>query len=124
MENKKSSLLIVDDETGILKLYREVFEARGWNVFTVSAGESALALMEKEKVNVVLLDIHLPAVSGINILKEMKRKYAGIPVVMMTALGYEDELVKESIRLGAHGYISKNVPLRELLNVVDKALAG
>ena len=88
MKSGNLSMLIVDDEGEALKLFREIFESRGWRVFTVPTGEAALGVMEREKIDIVLLDIRLPAKSGIEVLKDIKNRYAAVPVVMITALGW------------------------------------
>lgn len=123
MEGQKSAMLIVDDEAGILKTFGEVFELRGWDVFTVPTGQAALAIIEKEKIDIVLLDVILPSESGIEVLKEIKHKKPGLPVIMMTGLGYKDDLVNKAIRFGAAGYVSKGVPIRELIGAVNNALS-
>lgn len=122
MKEKNPVMLIVDDEVDALKTFREVFELRGWSVFTAPMGSIALSIIEKEKVDMTLLDIRLPSESGIDLLKEIKSKNPALPVVMVTALGYDDELVNEALRLGASGYVSKGVPIRELIEAVQNAM--
>lgn len=122
MKDKNPVMLIVDDEIDALKTFREVFELRGWSVFTAPMGSIALSIIEKEKVDIALLDIRLPSESGIDLLKEIKSKNPALPVVMVTALGYDDDLVNEALRLGASGYVSKGVPIRELIGAVRNAM--
>jgi len=122
MEDQVRAMLIVDDEAGILKTFKEIFELRGWHVFTVPTGTAALAIIESEKLDIVLLDIKLPGQSGIDTLKEIKLKRRDLPVIMVTGLGYEDKLVDDSMRLGASGYVSKDVPIRELIGAINNAL--
>jgi len=122
MADTTRAMLIVDDEAGILKTFKEIFELRGWRVFTVPTGSAALAIVEKEKIDIVLLDIKLPGESGIDTLKEIKSKKSDLPVIMVTGLGYADNLVDESMRTGASGYVSKDVPIRELIGAINNAL--
>lgn len=122
MKADGTSMLIVDDEVEILQTFKDIFEIRGWRIFTAPAGEPALAILKKEKIDIVLLDIRLPGKSGMEILKEMKSKYHNLPVVMITALGYDDHLINESIGLGASGYISKNIPIKDMIEVINTAL--
>lgn len=116
------NILIVDDDIEILKLLKKILEPKGWHIFTVPTGASALAIAEKEKIDLILLDIRLPDKSGIEVLKEIKEQSPGIPVVMITGFGYNDELVNESIRLGAAGYVSKGMPLNELVETINNVL--
>jgi len=115
-------MLIVDDEIGILKILKEIFELRKWDVMATPTGSSVLPILEKEKVDIVLLDIKLPDGSGLEVLKAVKSKFPTLPVVMFTALGYEDNLVKTALGLGASGYVSKTVPITELIEVVNNIL--
>lgn len=122
MEQTKRSMLVLDDEIGVLKFLKEVFEVRGWNVITTPIAASIWPLLEKEKVAVILLDIRLPDESGLDILKELKKRFSDIPVIIYTAFGYEDEKVNEAIKLGASGYVSKSVPITELIEVINNTL--
>ena len=122
MNNKNNSMLIVDDEIDILKTFREIFELRGWQVFTAPTGTIGMSILEKEKIDIVLLDIRLPDRSGMDALQDIKKKYPDVSVIMVTAMGYKDDLVNEAIKLGAAGYVSKGVPLRELLEVVNNTV--
>lgn len=119
---KKLKMLVVDDEIGVLKLLKDVFSLRGWDVLTTPTGTSTQPLIEKEDIDIVLLDIRLPDGSGLDILKDIKNRYSHIPVIIFTACGYEDELVNMAIRLGASGYVSKSVPITELIEAVNNTL--
>ena len=118
MKSEDPAILIVDDEIDILRLFKEVFEIRGWRVFSAPTGLAAMSILEKEKISVMLLDIKLPGASGIEILSQITSKYPTLPIIMVTALGYEDELVNKAFRLGASGYISKTAPIRELIEAI------
>jgi len=122
MKNNGLTLLAVDDEFGILRMLKEVFEPRGWTIITTPTGDSVNNIINERKVNLILLDIKLPDSSGFDILKEIKAKTQSIPIIIYTACGYEDDLVKKAIELGAAGYVSKAVSLRELIGVVDSAV--
>ena len=115
-------MVIVDDEMEILKVLKEVFELRKWTVMTTPTGNSVIPILEKNKVNIILLDIRLPDISGLDVLKEIKEKFQDLPVIIFTALGYEDTLVKKAFSLGAAGFVSKTVPLPELIEVVNNIL--
>ncbi|MCX5679755.1 MAG: response regulator [Candidatus Omnitrophica bacterium] len=121
MKTNGLTLLAVDDELGILKLLKEVFEPRGWTVITTPTGDSVKRILGKNKVDLILLDIKLPDSSGFDILKEIKANTPSTPVIIYTACGYEDDLVKKAIQLGAIGYVSKTVSIRELIEAVDNA---
>lgn len=122
MDAKNPTMLIVDDEIEILKVLREVFELRKWQTLTTPTGNSVMPILANEKVDIILLDIKLPDGSGLDVLKMIKEKFKDIPVVIFTALGYEDTLVNAALKLGASGYVSKGVPIQELIEVVNNTL--
>ncbi|MFA5256489.1 MAG: response regulator [Candidatus Omnitrophota bacterium] len=122
MAERKLRMMIVDDEMGILKILKEVFELRGWETITTPTGLTVMATLEKEPIDIMLLDIKLPNGSGMEVLKSVKGKYPKLPVIMFTGFGYEDNLVNEAMRLGASGYVSKSVPIQELIEVVNNTL--
>lgn len=117
-------MLIVDDEIEVLRMLKEIFEPRGWNVLTVPTGSSVWPIIEKEDIKIVLLDIRLPDGSGIDILKSIKDKKRELPVIIFTAFGYEDETVDKAMKLGASGYVSKSVPIGELIEAVNNTMVG
>lgn len=122
MKNKNLSILVVDDEAGILEMFKNIFKKKGWNVFTAPTGNLALELVEKENLDLILLDIRLPDISGMDVLKEIKQKHAQLPVIMVTGFGYDNELVNEALRLGASGYVSKGMSVSEVVETVDNVL--
>jgi len=122
MASRKLKMLIVDDEMEMLKLMKEIFELRGWDTIVTPVGASVPVILEKEAVDAVLLDIKLPDGSGLDILKEIRKKYQKLPVIIFTALGYQESVVNEAMRYGASGYVSKGIAIQELIEVVNNAL--
>lgn len=123
MKSDKPAVLVVDDEIETLKMLRKILETRGWRAFTAPTAISAMAIVEKEKIDLVLLDIRLPGESGLDILREIKAKFKTLPVIIITGFGYNDELINEAVRLGASGYVSKGMPLNELFEVINNTMA-
>jgi len=119
---KKLRMMIVDDEIEILKMLKDVFELRGWETITTPTGLTVMSTLEKEPIDIILLDIKLPNGSGLTVLKNIKKKYPKLPVIMFTGFGYEDNMVNEAMHLGAAGYVSKNVPIQELIEVINNTL--
>lgn len=123
MAKKDFSVLIVDDDIEVLKVLKKILESNGWQIYTSPTGTSALALLEQQKINIILLDIKLPDQSGLDVLKIIKEKYPSIPVIMITGFGYDDQLVNESLKLGAAGYFSKSTPIKELMETIENTIA-
>ena len=99
-------MLIVEDERDICDCLREFFGDRGFTVSTVFSGEEAIALLSASTPDVILLDILLPGVSGIEVLKQAKQLHPSARVVMVTALDRED-LRLQARSYGACGYVTK-----------------
>jgi DNA-binding NtrC family response regulator len=121
MANPK--ILICDDEEGIresLKLVLGDF----YNLVTVDSGDMALEVLSKSKeIKLVLLDIKMPKINGLDILQEIKKKYPHLKIIMVT--GYKSvETAAEAARLGASGYIVKPFKSLEILDTVKKNLGS
>ena len=113
MEEK--TVLAVDDEEHILELIRYNLENGGYKVLTAKTGEEALDILEKEKVDMALLDLMLPGIDGIEILKRIRTnvKYKKLPVIILTAKS--DEFSKViGLELGADDYLAKPFGVHEL----------
>jgi DNA-binding response OmpR family regulator len=109
-------ILIVDDDQNILRLYKEELEEEGYTVVTASNGEEALAQFEKENPDLVTLDILLPDVDGIKLLRQMKEKRPRMPVIMSTAYDYRDDFAVWA----SEAYIVKSSDLTELKSTIKK----
>ncbi|HIJ55583.1 MAG TPA: sigma-54-dependent Fis family transcriptional regulator [Deltaproteobacteria bacterium] len=117
----QGKILAIDDEKNIRYLIRKEFSLEGFEVVTAASGEEGLKLLNSRMFNIVLLDIKLPGLSGIEILKQIKQKSPATEVIMMT--GYGDiRTAVESIKLGACDYITKPFKLDELLALVKQAV--
>lgn len=84
-------ILVVDDEKNILKLYQAELEDEGYTVVTANSGREALDAFEKENPDIVTLDILMPDMDGIQVLRQMKEKKPAIPIIMLTAYDYRDD---------------------------------
>ncbi|MCM8800541.1 MAG: response regulator [Candidatus Omnitrophica bacterium] len=104
---KKTKILVVDDEKSIRDFLRLFLKKKGYtNVRTVENGQEALKAIQKEEFNLVLLDVKLPGMDGIELLRQIKKINKDTAVIMIT--GYPDEKkVKEAMQEGAYDYIIK-----------------
>ncbi len=114
-------LLIVDDQQGIRLLLNEVFKREGYETFLAANGIEALDIAERIKPDGVLLDMKIPGMDGIEILKRLKSKMPNVPVVMMTAYG-ELDLIQEAMKLGAAHYFTKPFDIYEVRDAVNAML--
>ena len=114
----KKRILVVDDDAMNLMLTKRILE-KEYDVVLAESGKEALSRMKGVKIDLILLDIAMPEMNGIETFEHMKEISADIPVIFLTASGYEDD-VMNSIRLGAANYLKKPFFPKELLKRVAK----
>jgi len=118
---KRNKILVVDDEHLIRWSLEQNLKKQGYEVATAGTGEDALRLVREEQPDLVMLDINLPGISGIEVLEKIKDYDDEVIVIMVTAHGGLDTAVN-AMRLGAYDYVSKPFNLDELSIIVKKAL--
>ena len=121
MEKRQGKILAIDDEKNIRHLIQNEFSLEGFEVVTAASGEEGLKLLDGRKFDVVLLDIKLPKMNGIETLTRIKQKSVNTEVIMITGYGDIRSAV-ESIKLGAQEYITKPFKLDELLVLVKQTI--
>jgi len=121
LDDKK--VLIVDDQNGIRVLLMEVFGSEGYQTFQASNGKMALEIVKNESPDLVLLDMKIPGMDGLEILKRVKEINRDIKVIMMTAYG-ELDMIKEAIELGALMHFTKPFDIDEMRTAVNMQLRG
>ena len=115
-------ILIVDDEPSIRAVLRAHLTRAGYEVVVAVDGAQAMRLLEEEAVQVVVTDLKMPHVTGMELLAYATRHHPGLPVIIITAHGTVDSAV-EALKLGAHDYITKPFDQDELQQVIAKATA-
>jgi two-component system nitrogen regulation response regulator NtrX len=117
----KYTVLIVDDEDNIRLSLKGSLEDEGFYVMQASTGEDALKIIEKQDVDIVLLDIWMPGIDGIETLQEIKKSSPDLPVIIMTGHGSIDAAVKTT-RLGALDFLEKPLDLNRIIITISNAL--
>lgn len=113
------NIMIVDDEEGIRKSLSSYLKLEDYNVDTAENGKEALEKLRKTKYNIVLMDINMPVMDGLEALKEIKRIDFSIQVIMMTAYSTFDKTIK-SLEFGATDYVMKPFKdLSEILHLIN-----
>jgi CheY-like chemotaxis protein len=115
------SLLITDDDQGYRETLRGVFEPRGINTLLASNGEEAVKIVQNECVHLVLLDMHMPKLSGLETLQRLKEIRALLPCILLSAQ-LDDKIIKQAQLAHAFSVLSKTVTLNQIRNVVSQAL--
>ena len=117
----KPSILIVDDDEAMQETLSEVLRKRGYEIFSVGSGNGAFSVIKKNIIDLILLDMRLPDVDGLEVLKKIKEFDTEILVIMMTA--YSDvQTAVSAMKSGAYHYINKPFELEELKLLIEKGL--
>jgi DNA-binding NtrC family response regulator len=120
MEKKKINLLIVDDEEEFLESISKRLEVRDFNVVAVNRGDKALEAARKHPIDVALVDLKMPGMSGEATLEALKKEHPWMEVVILTGHGSVDSAV-ECAKSGAYHYLQKPCELEKLLEVLTNA---
>lgn len=118
-----SKILVVDDERNILGAFQEIFGAAGHDVATESCALPAVERLQHEPFDLVILDICMPDLDGLQALREIKRLQPNLPVIIVTGQGTMETAI-EATRHGAFDYQVKPFKPEEMLRIVDRALLG
>ncbi len=119
----RENILVVDDEEDVLELVRYNFEKEGYKVQTAVSGEEAMEKAQSKPPNLIILDLMLPGIDGLDVCKKLKanQKTGHIPVIMLTAKGEESDIVS-GLEIGADDYVTKPFSPKILLARVRRLL--
>lgn len=121
MAQEAPLILVVDDQMGVRRLIQEVFREVGCRVATAAHGQEAIALCSVELPSLVLLDMKMPVMDGLETLRALRNLYATLPIIIMTAVGDGDRM-GEVMAGGAKACISKPFDVFELRRIVQQVL--
>mgnify|MGYP001236528617 CR=1 FL=1 len=116
-------ILIVDDQYGIRVLLQEVLSLDGYETLTAEDGKEALRLFDQYRPDLVILDMKMPGMNGLDILRAIRKRPSDVQVFMMTAYG-ELDMIKEATRLGVKQYFTKPFDIEQLRQSVRDWFAG
>ena len=118
----KQRILVVDDEPQIREMLSMYFSRHGFDAATAGDSATTLQLVKDTAVDVVVLDISLADEDGLKLLEQLKKTQPGLRVIMLTGMGFVEDLLQEAQQKGADGYVSKVLPLDELLLAIQRIL--
>ena len=119
--DEKTKILVVDDEEVVRLSHIRTLASVHCDVEVVKSGTEAISVMERRPIDVVLLDLRMPGMDGMAVLKAIKEKWPDTEVVIIT--GYPSvETAKEAVRLGAFDYLAKPLGPDEVINVANGAM--
>lgn len=115
------AILIIDDEPHLPHQFARFLRKHGYEAFTAACGEEGLGELKKNVIDLVLLDVRLPGMNGLEVLAEIRKQDTELPVIMLTAFG-DTQTAVAAIKLGALDYLMKGFDLEELLLVIQRGL--
>lgn len=123
MSNSKSTILVVDDQPGIRRLLMEVLTEEGYSVSTAANGYEGMQKAKELNPALILMDMKMPGMDGIETLRELKYLNQAEKVIMMTAYG-ELGLVNIAKDLGAYAYVTKPFDIIELCTMIGQVISA
>ena len=117
---KKMKMMLVDDEERFLSTTKKLLEKKGYDVVTATSGAEALEKIRGENIHVVILDVKMPGMDGITTLKEIKRQFPLIEVIMLTGHATIESAV-EGLKSGAIDYLTKPADINEIIEKAEQA---
>ena len=115
------SLLITDDDAAFRETLRGVFEPRGFRTYLAGDGEEAMRIVRDEEVHLVLLDMHMPKLTGLEVLRLLKQFKSILPIILLSA-GLDEWLIDQARRAQAFSVLPKPVSGRQITGIVRQAL--
>ena len=113
-------ILVVDDEAQIRELLSVYLKRQGYEVATAATSEETMCTLRQYPIDLAVLDIGLANEDGLGLLAEIKAAHPNVRVVMLTGMGFVEDLLQEAQQKGADGYVSKVLPLDELLVAIQR----
>ncbi len=120
MATMQKTVMIIEDEPDAAELFAEMMRLNGYHVLKTYSGAPAMALIEQERPDVIILDIMMPGVSGLDVLHYLRERpdTSAIPVVVVSARARPQD-IEEAMAAGATTYLTKPVSYTDLKNAVD-----
>lgn len=118
---KKTNILIVDDEIDLLETLGDIFESKGYNVTMVEDGNKAIELLRKKYFDIILMDLKMPGINGLDSFREVKNLHPSAAIIMMTAGSVREE-IKEAMEAGVDAVVDKPFNVKKLVATIESIL--
>ena len=115
-------ILVVDDEATICKLLSDYLSRRGYEIVCATTADEALGFANALPFDLVILDLVMPNVQGFGLLEGIKSARPNLRVLVLTGVSFEEDILQEALQKGANGYLTKALPLEELLIEIHRIL--
>lgn len=120
---KELKILLVDDEEEFVSTLAERLQFRNIPTLMATTGDDALRLAESERPSVVVLDVMMPGMGGLEVLQRLKKRYPDIQIILLTGRSSTKDGI-QGMRLGAFDYLMKPIKIEELIDKMNEALAA
>ena len=117
-----SKILIVDDEEAVRFFIADALSRAGWQVHEADSGEAALAALSEQPFDVMLLDLRMPGMGGLTVMRQAKERWSEVIIIIMTAYASLDSAI-EAVRQGAFDYLRKPCSVDDIMGCVNRAMA-
>lgn len=121
MNLETPSLLITDDDRALRETLRDMFQERGFRTFLAGDGDEAIEIVQHEHVHVAVIDLHMPRMSGLEAIRQLREMETPVPWILMSA-GLDQTVVEEARQLDAFSILAKPLRCAELAGTVKHAL--
>lgn len=121
--DKQTKVLVVDDNIGLLSTTSLILRHMGFSVISAKSGKEALECVKENGIEIVLSDIKMPEMNGVELYKQLKKIIPNVPVVMMTAYT-SDDLVQEGIREGVNEILYKPLDMDQVIELIKRICTG
>jgi DNA-binding NtrC family response regulator len=119
--DEPNKILVVDDSPQISKAVSDLLGASGYAVRTAPSGERALQILETATFDLIITDLKMTGMTGIDLAKKVQEKVPGVPIVILTGFGDMDSVIS-ALRLGVADYLKKPFSIDEVLSVVEREI--
>jgi DNA-binding response OmpR family regulator len=117
-----ADFLVIDDDPSVTRFLAAYLKQKGHTSATLTEGFQTAMWLEMHDCEVVVVDLNMPKVDGISLITYIREIQPGLPIIVFTGVGYEEEKMHAALRAGANGYVSKNLPVEQLYCVLSRVL--
>jgi len=114
-------IMVVDDEESVRVILKQLLEQGGYAVETAKDGKEALGILEKGHFDMLVTDINMPEMNGVELLSKTREKFPMLPVIFITAYG-KDKVILEAMKVGLSDYIEKPFRMNDVLRIIKEHL--
>lgn len=122
MQTSRQRVIIVDDEKPVRDVIAKCLGSRGYTTAVAAGSDELFNLLQIDRCALVILDVDLADENGLHVLTRVKAAYPALPVIILTGRGYDEPLLQQARECGADGYLSKALPITELMLSIKRVL--